>query len=148
MNTALQVALLAACVAVVFLVVCLVPLGFLIWRRLERLTQIVEELRTSAQMMVHDGRELMWQATELSRRATRQMDDVDRIVCTARQWTERADRIANAVGSMVEPPVFALAEGTKLARVGMTAFLKSLFHGGQRLETEQERNQTREKDHV
>lgn len=135
MSTALEVALIAASVAVVVSAVVMVPLAILIWRRLDRLANLAEELRTAVQVVVHDGRELMWTVSELSKRVTRQMDDVDQVVCTARQWTERADRLVNAVGSIVEPPVFALAAGTKLARVGVKAFLQSLLHrGGDRKE--------------
>jgi len=135
MSTALQVALFAASVAIVLVVVGLLPLVYLAWQRLENLMRIADDLRTQAQVMMHDSDELIRNLNELSKRLTRQMDDVDQMVCTARQWTERADRLANAVGAIVEPPVFAAARGTSLLRVGMKAFFKSLFHGGRR-ETE------------
>lgn len=140
MSTALQVALFAASVAVVLLVVCAIPLAVLVLRRVDRLIHIVEELRTNAEVTMHDGRELMWQVNELSKRVTRQMDEVDQIVCIARQWTERADRLVDGVGSIVEPPVMALAQGSRLARVGLTAFLKALFLGRRPAEKEEKQD--------
>ena len=130
MSMAVQIVVLAAALAVMVSVAIIVPLVFMAWRRLERLAQIVEELRTDVQVIAHDGRELMWNIGELSKRVTRQMDDVEAIVCTAWLWTLRADRLVNEVGSIIEPPVSAVAQGASLARVGVKAFLKALFHGG------------------
>ncbi len=130
MSIALQIVLFAAALAVLLSVIITVPITILAWRRLERLAQIVEELRTDMQVVAHDGRELMWTIGELSKRVSRQMDDVEEIVCTAKLWTQRADRLVDEVGSIVEPPVAALAQGAGLARVGIRAFFKALLHGG------------------
>ena len=128
MSTALEVALFAAAVAIVVSTAVLVPLALMTWQRLNRLAHIAEELRTALQVLMHDSRELMWSVNELSKRVTREMDDVDEMVCTVKQWAARTDRLVNAVGSIVEPPIFALASGARLARVGVKAFLQSLFH--------------------
>ena len=130
----------AASVAFVLLMLCLLPIAFLVWRRLVQLVRVIEQERAHAQALIQDGRELIVHLREISSRVTKQMDDVDRMLCTARQWTERADRLVNGVGSIVEPPVFALAQGSHLARVGLKAFLRVLLRGRQRREAAEEQD--------
>jgi methyl-accepting chemotaxis protein len=65
----------------------------------------LDEFKSDAHFVKQQTEELIHNLNELSRRANEQMDDVHKIVRTARQWTERADRIVEEV----EPPVFALA---------------------------------------
>jgi hypothetical protein len=43
------------------------------------------------------------------------------------QWTERADRLVNVVGSTVEAPVLSLLRSLNLLGTGATAFLRELF---------------------
>ena len=75
---------------------------------------------------------------ELSRQATRQLEDVARITRVVQAWTERGDRLVQSLGAVVEPPVFALARNIGLFRLGASVFLKTLFGKPQENETTQE----------
>jgi uncharacterized protein YoxC len=137
------VVLFLASVAFIVLAACIIPIAFQARRRLAELVLTAELLKPKLEVLAQDGRELVRSVTDLSKRANKHMDDVGKMVSTAHQWTERADRIVNEVGSVIEPPAFALVRNMNLFRTGATAFLRTLFHPNQN------NNQTKqEKDHV
>ncbi len=134
MSIALQVALFLASLAIVILVGCLVPMAFLMRSHLDSLVRTAEQSKTDMQTLVHDSHELIRTITDLSKRASRQLDEIDLVVATVREWTERADHFVNEVGSVVEPPVFTIARNMNQLRTGMTGFLHALlnsFHRNQ-----------------
>jgi hypothetical protein len=55
------------------------------------------------------------------------LDEVDRVLHTARLWTDRADRLVDEVGAFVEPPMQAVSRTGTVLKAGLGAFLKSLF---------------------
>jgi len=127
MSAVLQVALFFAAIAVVVLVACLIPLAFQARRQLEQLVVTAGQLKADLEVLVNDSRELMRNANTLATRVNQQMDDVEQMVCTARQWTERADRLVNTLGAALEPPVVAVVRNLNLLRTGATTFLQALF---------------------
>src|SRR5882762_3084524 len=118
MSITLQVALFLASLAIIVLVACLVPMAFLMRSHLNSLVRTAEQSKTDMQTLVHDSHELIRTVTDLSQRASRQLDEVDRVVATVREWTDRADHFVNEVGSVVEPPVFTIARNMNLLRTG------------------------------
>jgi uncharacterized protein YoxC len=104
MSAALQVALIFASVALIVLVVFLIPLALQVRRQFEQLALSVEQSKAKLEILVQDSGELFRNVTDLSQRANQQMDSVGKMVNIAQQWTERADRIVNEVGSAIEPP--------------------------------------------
>ena len=80
----------------------------------------------------------------LTTRANQQMDDVNQVVHTVRQWTQRADRLVNEVGAAIEPPVFSLVRNMNLFRTGVTTFIQALLQGNHHNQTN---NQTTEEKH-
>ena len=143
MSAALQVSLFLASLAFIGLVACIIPMAFQARSQFKQLVLTVEQLKPNLVLLVPDSREMVRNVSELSKRASQQMDEVGRVVHTARQWTDRGDRIVNAVGSAIEPPVFSLVRKLSVLRTGTTTFLQALFHPNQN------NNQARrEKNHV
>ena len=140
MSTALQVALFIASVAFTLLVVCLIPLAFQARRQLEQLATTAEEVKGEIQILVADGQVLVRNLTELTARANQQLDEVSHVVQTARQWSERADRIVNELGATIEPPVHTLVKNLNLLRAGVTTFLEFFTHRNQHNQTKEEEN--------
>jgi uncharacterized protein YoxC len=128
MSIALQVALFLASLAITVLVACLVPMAFLMRSHLNRLVCTAEQSKSDMQALVHDSHELIRTITELSKRASQQLDEVDQVVATVREWTERADHFVNEVGSVVEPPVFTIVRNMNLLRTGVTGFVHALLN--------------------
>ena len=146
MSTVLQVALFFASLAVVVLVACLIPIAFQARRQLEQLVVTAGLLKADMAVLVHDGQALMQNVNVLVTRANHQMDDVEQVVCTVRQWAERTDRLVDAVGATLEPPVVAMVRNLNLLRTGVTTFFQALM---QRNSRNQKQNQpTQEYDHV
>ena len=120
MYAPLQIAMFLASLAVIAMAVSIVPLVYQL-----------RSQKTALEDLVRDGRELVRNVNELSKRADRQMDDVGRVVGIARRWTERADRLAEEIGSAIEPPVYLLVRQANLLSAGTTAFLETLLDGTQ-----------------
>jgi uncharacterized protein YoxC len=139
MSIALQVALFLASLAIIVLVACLVPMAFLMRSHLSTLVRMAEQSKTDMQALVHDSHELIRNVTELSQRASRQLDEVDQVVGTVHEWTKRADHIVNEVGSVVEPPVFTIVRNMNLLRTGVAGFLHTLFDSSRRNQTNSHR---------
>jgi uncharacterized protein YoxC len=140
MSAALQVASFVASLAIVVLVVCLIPIIFQARRQLEQLVITAGELKEKALALVQDSHEMVQKVSELSKRANGELDEVSCMVQTARQWTERVDRLVNEVESAIEPPVHSVVRNISLFRTGVTTFLQVLSHRNQhnRIKKEQD----------
>jgi uncharacterized protein YoxC len=132
MSNALQVALFLASLAIVAMVACVLPLIFLSRQQFKKLVEAAEQSRTDMQTLVQHSQELIRNITEISRRASKQMDEIDQVVATVREWTEGADHFLKEVGSVVEPPVFTIARNVNLLRSGMAGFVRALFNSASR----------------
>jgi uncharacterized protein YoxC len=131
MSNTLQVALFLASVAIIILVACVVPMAFLMRQHLKSLVNSAEQSKSDMQTLVQHSQELIRNITEISRRASKQMDEIDQVVATVREWTDGADHFLKQVGSVVEPPVFTIVRNMNLLRTGVTGFLHALrdsFH--------------------
>ena len=135
MSTVLQVALFFASLAVVVLVACLIPIAFQARRQLEQLVVTAGLLKADMAVIVHHGQALMQNVNVLVTRANRQMDDVEQVVRTVRQWAERTDRLVDALGATLEPPVVAMVRNLNLLRTGVTTFFQALMQRNQRNQT-------------
>ena len=109
MSIVLQVALFFASLAIIVLVACLIPIAFQARRHLEQLVDIAGQLKVDLAVIARDGQELMQNLNALASRANRQMEDVEQVVRTVRQWSERTDRLVNVLGAALEPPVVAVS---------------------------------------
>jgi|GEM_PF-839006 uncharacterized protein YoxC len=136
MSAVLEVALISASAAIVVLVACLVPVLFLARRQLKQLALTAENMKINLESLILDSRELVSNVRILSERANLHLDNVGRMVHTVHQWTERADRLVNELGSVVEPRVFSLVRNVNLLRLGVTTFFQRLLHPDQENQTD------------
>jgi uncharacterized protein YoxC len=128
MALPLQIALFLASVAIVALVACLIPLAFQARGQLQQLILAAEQLKAKVEILAEDSRDLVRNFNTLTTRANQQLDNMEQVVRTARQWTERADRLVNEVGAAIEPPVLSLVRNITLLRTGVTSFFQALTH--------------------
>lgn len=127
MSTALEVALFLASVAIILMAALVIPIAFQALRWMQNLALSIEQLKVRMEDLVQDSRELVNNINEISKQANRQMDDVSKMVGTVRTWTERADWLVNEVGSVIEPPVFAFVNKTRLFKLGVSTFIQFLI---------------------
>jgi len=118
------------------LVACLVPVLFLARRQLKQLVLTAENMKIALESLIFDSRELVRNVRLLSERANLHLDNVGRMVDTVHQWTERADRLVDELGSVVEPPVLSLVRNMNLLRMGVTTFFQRLLHQDQENQTD------------
>ena len=140
MTAAVQAALFVASLAFIALVGCLIPILFQAQRKLEQLVITHGELKEKLQVLVEDSHKMVRNVTELSQRVTEELDEVSRMVQTARRWTERVDRLVNEVGSAIEPPVHSAVRSMNLFRTGVTTFLQVLLHRNHHNQTKKEQD--------
>jgi len=131
MSNALQVALFLASAAIIILVACVVPMAFSMHQSMKTLVDSAERSKCDMQTLVQHSQELIRNITDIARRASGQMDEIDHVIATVRDWTESADHFLKEVGSVVEPPVFTIVKNMNVLRSGVTGFLRALrdtFH--------------------
>ena len=126
-SAVLQAALFLASVAVIVLVACLIPFAFQARWQLQKLVLTAEQLKANLDGLVHDSGELVRNLDSLATRAGQQLDEVNQVVRTVHQWIQRADRLVNGVGAVIEPPVFSLSRKLSLFSVGASAFIRTLL---------------------
>jgi uncharacterized protein YoxC len=125
MAIALQVALLVALVAFTALVAFVLPVVVQAWRQMQQIMSLDLQLKSGIKVFLDDSHELLRNGNEFIKQASQQMEHVDKMVRTIRQWTERADRMVSQVGSAMEPPIFSLVRSINLVRTGVVAFLET-----------------------
>lgn len=145
MSMPLQIALFLASVAVVIFVACCIPAMFQLRKHAARMSQTLAELKAEVSLLVQDSRTLLHSVNELSMRAHQQCDDVERMIQTVRGWTERADRVVEEVGSVLEPPILTAVRNAQILRKGVAKFFETFFnrnqHQPQKAEEEHVRQQ-------
>jgi uncharacterized protein YoxC len=127
MSEILQIVLLIALLAFILLVVCLIPMVFFVRRKLTEVVLATEKLQTDIQILVQDSRQLVQNVDAIAKRVNEQIDDASLVVHTAVQWTGRVNRLVEAVGSIVEPPILGIARKANLFRLGLSMFMQVLL---------------------
>jgi uncharacterized protein YoxC len=123
----LQIALFLASVAIVIFVAFCIPAIFQLRKHTARLAQTLEEFKAEFSPLVHDGRKVLHNVNELSSRVHQQCDDVEDVIQTVRGWTERADRVVEEVGSVLEPPILTAARNAHIFRKGIAKFFETFL---------------------
>lgn len=128
MSIVLQVALFLASISIVVFVACCLPALFQLRKSAIRMTQTLEELKAEVSLLVQDGRKVLHNVDDLSTRAHQQWDDVERVVQTVRGWTERADRVVEEVGTILEPPILTAVRNAIVFRKGIAKFFETFWN--------------------
>jgi len=128
MSNLLQIALFLASVAVVIFVACCIPALLQFRKHAARMTQSLGELKAEVSLLIQDSRRLLHNVNELSMRVSRQCDDVECVIQTVRGWTERADRVVEEVGTVLEPPILTAARNAQIFRKGITKFFETFLN--------------------
>src|SRR6266850_4777703 len=108
MSTALQIALFLASVAVVVFVLFLILVFIGLRKHVAHATRQLDELKSDVKLLVQDSRTMVQNVDNLAGRAHVQLDEVEQMVRTVRGWSERANRIVEEVGDVVEAPIFTV----------------------------------------
>jgi uncharacterized protein YoxC len=129
LSIALQVVLYVAAVAIIVLAAVLIVLLLQLRSRVERVARVVERLEAELSPLARETRVVVEGLGDLSRRVQGQWTEVERIIDTARSWSQRANHLVDEVGSVVEPPIFTASRNFRILRRGLETFVKVLFNG-------------------
>ena len=126
LPTALQAALYVGSVAIIVLVTVLIVLLLQFRRQIERIVRAVEDLKSEVTPLAQETRVVVENLRELSGRVQEQWKEVEKIVDTARIWSQRANHLVDEIGSVVEPPIFAASRNIQILRAGLATFVRAL----------------------
>ena len=124
---ALQALLYVGSVAIIVLAAVRIVLMYQFRSQVERVVRAVEELKAEVNPLAREMRVMVEGFRELSAGVQEQWSEVERIVDTARSWSERANHLVQEVGSMVESPLLAASRNVRTLRNGFGAFVRALF---------------------
>src|SRR6266403_335161 len=123
MSTALQIALFLASAAVVVFVLFLIPAFIGIRKHAARASRDLDELKSDVKLLVQDSRTMVQNVNDLASRAHRELDEVHNVIRIVRAWSERADRIVEEVGDVVEAPIFMVTRIIGIVHQGLSTLL-------------------------
>jgi len=126
LPTALQAALYVGSVAIIVLVTVLIVLLLQFRRQIERIVRAVEDLKSEVTPLAQETRVVVENLRELSGRVQEQWKEVEKIIDTARIWSQRANHLVEGIGSVVEPPIFAASRNIQILRAGLATFVRAL----------------------
>jgi uncharacterized protein YoxC len=113
MSAYLQTALFVVAVAVALFVFLLIPLTILFYRRLIGFSRQLEELNTELKGLVQDSRTMVQNISAVTSHVNGQLEKLDRIIGIITRWSERADHVAEKVGTIAEMPFLKVTDSIK-----------------------------------
>jgi uncharacterized protein YoxC len=125
---ALQVALYTGSVAIVVLGTALIALLLQFRRQIERVVRAVEELKAEVNPLVRETRVVMEGLRDLSGRIEERWMEVERVMDTAKTWSQRVNHLVAGIGSMVQLPILAASLNVTLLRKGLETFVRAFFN--------------------
>ena len=126
LPAALQTALYAGSVAMIVLVTVLLIRLRQFRRQIERAVRAVEELKAEVNPLVQETRVVVERLRDLSRRVQGQWMEVERIIDTARAWSQLENHLFEGIGSVVEPPILAASRNFLFLRKSLDTFVRAL----------------------
>src|ERR1051326_6100492 len=137
MTLAMEIAVFIACIAFIIWVPVIIVALYRMHAIAARMLHVIEKFREECKPMVQKMDAATERLNLLSVLAQNQWHEVEKIVHTARHWSERADRFVEEVGSIVEPPVFSVGYKLNLMRAGVKTFFQTLLSGNQQHKEEE-----------
>ena len=125
LPTTLQAALYAGSIAIIVLVAVLIVLLLQFRRQIERVVRAVEVLKAEVSPLAQETRVVVERLRELSGRVQGQWVEVERIIDTARTWSQRANHLVEGIGSVVEPPILGASRKIHIFRKGLETFVRA-----------------------
>ena len=125
LPTTLQAALYAGSIAIIVLVAVLTVLLLQFRRQIERVVRAVEVLKAEVTPLAQETRVVVERLRELSGRVQGQWVEVERIIDTARTWSQRANHLVEGIGSVVEPPILGASRKIHIFRKGLETFVRA-----------------------
>ena len=112
-SAALQIALFVVTVAVALFVFLMIPLTILLYRRAIGFSRQLEELNAELKGLLQDSRTMIQNISSVTSHVNKQLEELDSIVGTVKRWSERADHVAEQIGTTVELPFLKMKHGVK-----------------------------------
>jgi uncharacterized protein YoxC len=111
--TELYIAVLVACLSIVIVAVVLVVTAVHFRTRMDSMEKNISQATTDLSVLIQETRGLVKEMQQVTARLSKPIDDVEHMTRTARGWTDRADHVIDAVGTVAEPPLLFLSKSIK-----------------------------------
>jgi len=126
MPTEIYIAVLVASTSVFILTVLVVAGAIYLSAKLSWVEKTIIEIRGDLTALIKESREALVEIRQATVLATKPIDDVNHITHTARAWTDRVDRLMDAVAIIAEPPIYFLSRKATLSGKIALAVLQAL----------------------
>jgi hypothetical protein len=113
MPIEIYIAVLAACCSIVILTALSIVAAVYLKARADSMERSVSQLKGDLLELIRESRSVVEEVRQAAASISKPMEDIDHITHTARGWTDRADRLIDAVGAIAEPPIFLLSKNIK-----------------------------------
>jgi hypothetical protein len=128
MPITLFIAVLAACVCIVCITGLLIVVALHLRARADSIDRSVTQLKGELSDLIQESREGVKEMRQAAARVAMPLEDIGHITRTARGWSDRADRLIDAVGTIAEPPVFLIAKNVKTVGGIVSGVLQMLLN--------------------
>ena len=113
MPIVICIALLTACVCNVILTVTVIVVAVGLKARADAMDRSFTQLKGELAQLIQESRGAVVELRQAIARVSGPMEDLKHITSIARAWTDRADRLVDAVAGVAEPPLFFLSKNLK-----------------------------------
>ena len=113
MPTPIYIAILVACASIVVLTAVLVAAVVFLKSKVIAMEASAVDLRREVTELLCESRTLVKEVQAVTIRLPKPLEDIEHMTRAARAWTDRADRIVDAVGTVAEPPLFFMSKNIK-----------------------------------
>ena len=127
MPIEIYIAILVASACLLLLTVSLLVAGLYFKVRMSAMEKQVTQLQGDVTGLIHDSQDFLRKLQQLTVRATGAMDDVNHITRTASSWTDRADRVVDAVARIAEQPAMLASRYARYSRGFLSGVTQALL---------------------
>lgn len=113
MPIEIYIAILAVSSCIVLLTVVFIAAAVYLRLKADSMARSVSQLNGELSELIQESRAVVREMRQAAARVSGPMEDLEHITRTARGWTDRADRVIDAVGTVAEPPLFFLSRNIK-----------------------------------
>ena len=127
MPIEIYIAVLLACVSLVIMVVAVVLAAFHFRARMDSMEKSISRATSDISVLIQESRGVVKEIQQVTARVSKPLEDLEYMAHTARGWTDRADRVVEAIGSVAEPPLFFFSKSIKTFGGILSGVLQTLL---------------------
>lgn len=116
-----------ACVSVVIMTGLFITAAIYLKVRVDSTQSGIAQINSDLSALIRESREFVQEMRQIAGGVSRSTQDVQHMMHTAREWTDRADRLVDAVGAIAEPPLLLISKKVRIVGAIVNGVLQVLL---------------------